>query len=546
MGRVWRPEVGQAAGINLRAGQVFADKYEIVSTIARGPLSSIYRAIQRDVDREVALKLLAIPQANNLQVEVSVAEMRKRFLREAKLVSKLRQPTTITMFDYGQTAEGQLFMVLEYVEGASLAALLNSGSKFSAERTVKVVSQVLESLEEAHGLGILHRDIKPANMMVYAHLGQDDLIKLLDFGLAKLTRRQGADDEDLTRTGTVVGTIRYMSPEQMTGRTLTPACDLYALGLVTYELLTGEHPIPDVALAEVYRLQTRGPSFTLPASLAVPPALRRVVHKMLVKDLDQRYGSAAEARRDLLAAMADLSAWSSHDITDADETTSLNRKGPTANTGAPRGSREDDAREDTLSETRDLDPLGKLSGPEDTVSDALYAGTDFDPVTLTDVGLDSRDLTLTVDDPNEELLPLPPGLRTAGQWEEDLPTAIHVRALEPAQEEVVVGSPATKDQSKGAADTTAYYPTSPALSSKAKPEPADEAAPATKRRWTATAEIPRQAPPAGADRQSDVEFVALSEVPSAEAMAAEESPRWIFAALAVGVLVLFVIIFLVF
>src|SRR5690606_38246189 len=147
-----------------------------------------------------------------------------RFQQEARLVSRLRSPFTITMYDYGRTPSGLLYMVLEYVSGQSIAELLAGGAPVAPQRVVKILNQILISLHEAHALGMLHRDLKPANIMVYEHLGQADQVKLLDFGIAKVIGDSHQQRNiDLTSDGNIIGTPRYMSPEQIRGdHNLTP------------------------------------------------------------------------------------------------------------------------------------------------------------------------------------------------------------------------------------------------------------------------------------------------------------------------------------
>ncbi|MEZ4458684.1 MAG: serine/threonine-protein kinase [bacterium] len=156
----------------------------------------------------------------------------------------MRDPHTVAVHDYGRTESGLLFMVLEYVDGKTLFQLIRESGAIAPERVVKMLRQCLLSLQEAHALGVLHRDIKPANIMVYEHIGRADQIKVLDFGIAKLVGSETNKSTEMTAEDVLVGTPRYMSPEQIRGETeLTASADIYSLGLVMYELLTGTRAI---------------------------------------------------------------------------------------------------------------------------------------------------------------------------------------------------------------------------------------------------------------------------------------------------------------
>lgn len=284
-------------------GEHFANKYRVENLLGKGGFSRVYRAIQEDLERPVALKILKPP----IQTDASAAERQKkldgmavRFNREAKMMSRLRSPHTITVYDYGRTEDGLLFMAIEYIDGMDLTNLIRSQGAIDPERVFKILKQVLISLHEAHSLGMLHRDIKPQNIMIYDHLGQRDQIKLLDFGIVKLIDEEAmADQRDLTDDGTLVGTPRYMSPEYIRGSRIGPPSDLYSLGLVIYELLVGEQAIMAESSIQIIGKQLEPHSFFLPALLEVSPEFRRIVNRMLHKDPTQRYQSAEEVIMDM-------------------------------------------------------------------------------------------------------------------------------------------------------------------------------------------------------------------------------------------------------
>ncbi|MFU8805868.1 MAG: serine/threonine protein kinase, partial [Bradymonadaceae bacterium] len=285
-------------------GDIFVDKYRVQSILGSGGFSRIYHAIQVDLDRDVALKIMRPPVDDSMSSSARNDYLERitiRFQQEAKLISKLRSPYTITMYDYGRTDSGLLYMVLEYVHGHSIAELLDDKEPIDQRRVIKIVSQVLVSLHEAHAMEMLHRDLKPANIMVYEHLGERDQVKLLDFGIAKVVGdSHQVQQVDLTSDGNIIGTPRYMSPEQIRGdQEINASSDLYSMGLVCYEMLTGSKAIGGNSSLQIITKQIAPESFTLPADLEIHPMLRQIVNQMLQKDMDSRYPSAQEVINDL-------------------------------------------------------------------------------------------------------------------------------------------------------------------------------------------------------------------------------------------------------
>lgn len=283
----------------LRAGDIIHQKYMIEKMIGRGGFSAVYRANQIGMDRPVALKLMRPNLSHEDDEERAARELREfsqRFAQEARVLSRLRSPATVTVYDYGQSAEGYLYMALEYVDGKPLSAL--SDLPLSPSRVQRILDQALDSLKEAHFHGILHRDIKPANIMIYNYMGQNDLIKLLDFGIAKLFGEK-EHREDLTRQDMLIGTPRYMSPEMVYGEQVTPAADLYALGLVAYELLTGVPAVDGPNPMAILTAQTSANPILLPDTLPISPRLRAIIERMVAKDLRIRYATAEEVLAEL-------------------------------------------------------------------------------------------------------------------------------------------------------------------------------------------------------------------------------------------------------
>jgi serine/threonine protein kinase len=289
-------------------GESFAGKYRIDAMLGSGGFSRVYRATQLDLDRQVAIKILQPPvtitSVNAVEErDEKLRALMSRFEREARMVSKLKSPHTITMYDYGQTDDGQLYMSLEFVDGLTLTDLLVRDGALAPDRVSKIMRQVLMSLYEAHQYGMLHRDIKPQNIMVYEHFGMTDQVKLLDFGIVKLIGREAQKDvTDLTSDDTLVGTPRYMSPEYIRGEDIIQASDIYSLGLVMYELLVGEQAIQANSSIQIIGQQLERESFYLPQNLGhIDPALRAIINGMVEKNTSMRYTSTKQIIEDLEA-----------------------------------------------------------------------------------------------------------------------------------------------------------------------------------------------------------------------------------------------------
>ncbi len=279
-----------------KPGDLFEGRYRIGTMIGAGGFARVYSAMQEDLGRVVALKILTPPKDGIYEAKVV-----DRFNQEARLVSRLQDPHTITMFDFGRSSNGLLYMVFEYVNGISLSKLISNEAPLAPARVVKILQQTLSSLEEAHALGVLHRDIKPGNIMVFEHVGRSDQTKLLDFGIAKLTG-QDQPQQDLTADGALIGTPRYMSPEQIRGEKLTAQSDIYSLGLVAYEMLMGRKAIESNSSVTIIGKQLDPQSFMLPVLTTIPVGLRTIINRMLAKERDGRYLNAAEV-------MNGLSSW---------------------------------------------------------------------------------------------------------------------------------------------------------------------------------------------------------------------------------------------
>jgi hypothetical protein len=273
-------------------GKVIDGRYEIQQRVGEGGMGVVYRARQMSIDRIIALKML------NQQMQGDQTWV-QRFYNEAKACSRLQHPNTIRMFDFGQTQDGRLFMTMEFLDGQSLRDALQRGA-LAAHRVVKVLIQCCASLAEAHSIGIIHRDIKPDNVFLLNMAGSPDFVKLLDFSVAKLLE----GDRMKTQAGVVFGTPQYMSPEQGRGLPLDARSDLYALGILAYEMLVGTVPYNDENPMIVIQMQRDAPVPPMPNT--IPYSVQMVVRRALEKDPARRYQSAGEMMTHCQQVFAEL------------------------------------------------------------------------------------------------------------------------------------------------------------------------------------------------------------------------------------------------
>jgi hypothetical protein len=265
--------------------------YRIEGLLGAGGMGEVYRARDTRLGRDVALKVLRRESAGD-------SERQRRFEHEARAAAALNHPNIVAVYDVGES-DGIRFIVSELVAGESLLALLKRGPLAPA-RAVEIAAQIAEGLSAAHAAGIVHRDLKPGNIMIVpADLGQPGRVKILDFGLAEHVIR-GPDDATctaLTRAGVVVGTVAYMSPEQARGVAVDARSDLWSLGVVLYEMLTGRLPFAGAGTVDILA----GIIEREPAVFAGPRELQRIVFKALAKDRERRYASARDLLADLRA-----------------------------------------------------------------------------------------------------------------------------------------------------------------------------------------------------------------------------------------------------
>ncbi len=276
------PDAPYAQGEEL-VGTLLADRYGILALLGQGGMGAVYKAHDTELERLVALKLIRPDLASN-------PEILRRFKQELILAREVTHRNVIRIFDLGQ-AKGFKFITMEYVEGRDLRVILREREKLPPEETVRIIAQVCRALEAAHAAGVVHRDLKPQNIMLDAK----DRVYVMDFGIAHSLETPG-----MTQTGALMGTPEYMSPEQAKGIKVDPRSDLFSLGIIFYELLTGISPFKaDTALATLLkRTQERAQP---PAEIdpAIPKAISDVVMKCLEIDRDQRFSNAREILEDL-------------------------------------------------------------------------------------------------------------------------------------------------------------------------------------------------------------------------------------------------------
>jgi serine/threonine protein kinase len=286
-------------------GQVVGGKFAIVGLIGVGGFGAVYRAIQTPVGRVVAVKVIR-PQPD----AASHDQLRARFFREARVVARLSDPATVTLYDYGEESDGRLYMVFEYIDGIPLSLQLKDGP-LPPERVAPLLFQMLGALAEAHRLGCVHRDLKPGNVMLARSGFGEEVVKVLDFGIAKVTTASDTDHSLVssleTREGVVIGTPKYMAPEQARGLDVDARADIYALGCLAYAMLTGKPPFDFHSAVDVLMAQVAQAPRPLPAALGVPERLSGVVFRALAKDPNDRFQSAEEMARAIVEFTPGLS-----------------------------------------------------------------------------------------------------------------------------------------------------------------------------------------------------------------------------------------------
>ena len=258
-----------------------AGRYELLNELGRGAMGVVYRAKDPVIGRDVAVKTIRLVEAGT---GLTREELVSRFQTEARAAGLLTHPNIVVIFDAGEE-DGQFYITMELVEGSSLQALLDQGQSFPLPRVLRLMEQACAALEFAHQRLVVHRDIKPANLM----LTQDDQLKITDFGTAKILQ-MGA-----TQTATVIGTPSYMSPEQIKGNAVDGRSDIFALGVILYELVTGQKPFPgDNVTTVIYRVVNEEPIPPRQIDASIHPGLAAVITRALAKDPAERFENCRE------------------------------------------------------------------------------------------------------------------------------------------------------------------------------------------------------------------------------------------------------------
>ena len=275
-------------------GRTVNEKFRIEALLGQGGMGRVYRARHLTLDRTVVLKMLHRAFSGDPQVA-------QRFQREARAASRLNHPNSIAVLDFGAAEDGTLFMAMEHVGGRDLAGVVAEEFPLPEPRLVRIGAQILSALAEAHAQGVVHRDLKPENVMVEPRRDEPDFVKVLDFGIAKIST-PGQGEPRLTQAGLVAGTPEYMSPEQARGAELDARSDLYSVGVVLYQMATGDLPFQsETPLGFLTKHLAEMPVRPRVRRSEVSEALDAVIARALEKDPAARFQSAEEMRAALLA-----------------------------------------------------------------------------------------------------------------------------------------------------------------------------------------------------------------------------------------------------
>jgi len=286
----------------LPAGTVVAGQFRVERLLGEGGMGAVYLAEQLGVGRPVVVKLMKA-----VVLEGQRATLEDRFQREARLVAQLNHPNLVQLYTFGRSESGELYLAMEYVAGQTLRQLLQAQGPLPEARALRIVDQICGALHEAHTLGIVHRDLKPDNVMVVQRHGNPDFVKVLDFGIAKLlSQSRTLPEKALTAEGAIFGTPQYMAPEQVYARQVDPRTDVYALGLITYELLVGAAVFEADSAIEVMMKHTSAP-VELPSArrqgLHLRPSTAKLIECSLEKEPERRFADMLEMQAVVRAAL---------------------------------------------------------------------------------------------------------------------------------------------------------------------------------------------------------------------------------------------------
>jgi eukaryotic-like serine/threonine-protein kinase len=286
-----------------RVGTVINDRYELLEVLGQGGMGSVFKAKHLLLERIYALKTLKSTTDDN-------EESRARFDREAKTAARLSHPALVSVYDYGTTAYGEAFIVMDFVAGKSLGEMISTQGPLETPRALRIFSQIIDGLAYTHANGVIHRDLKPSNVMIVTNEKNEDIVKIVDFGIAKIVEEQTDTTPALTKTGELFGSPMYMSPEQCRGQKPDRRSDIYSFGCLMYESLTGQPPFTaENSLALIFKhIHEKPPGFdTIQGQIAVPEKIAQVVSKALAKTPDDRFQTMEEVNEALDNAAQGLS-----------------------------------------------------------------------------------------------------------------------------------------------------------------------------------------------------------------------------------------------
>ena len=247
-------------------GRLLMGQFQIQSVCGHGATGTVYRAVQAGMERAVAVKVLRADLLKD-------ADVVRRFVREARAGAKLNHQNIATVHLVGQTDEGVPFIVMEYVEGLALASILAVGKPLPLGRIAHLGTQIASALSEAHSQGIVHRDLKPENILLTERRGETDVVKVVDFGIAKMIAHAAPGEDPISRMGTVFGTPHYIAPEQASGQAVDGRADIYSLGCILYECLTGEPPFVGTPMQVIHQhLNEEAEPLTRRVGRLLPPS----------------------------------------------------------------------------------------------------------------------------------------------------------------------------------------------------------------------------------------------------------------------------------
>ena len=289
-----------AAGADL-VGSIVAERYHVIRKLGEGGMGTVYLAEHVKMGRKSAVKVMNPGMGQD-------ADAISRFNREASNASRINHPHVAGIYDFGETPDGLIYLAMEYVEGESLTSIVRARGALPAMRAAEITRQAAEGLSVAHEMGIVHRDLKPDNIMLAKNRDGTDCVKVVDFGIAKAASNEA---QKVTRTGLVVGTPEYMSPEQLAGDPLDGRSDVYSLALVSFHMLTGSLPFPSETAQEamIMRLTDRPKTLAqMKPDVAWTPEVQQVMDRALERDAKARYQTATEFGLALHAAVREMPA----------------------------------------------------------------------------------------------------------------------------------------------------------------------------------------------------------------------------------------------